>query len=65
VSRDNKTACRCPYCDGPAEKEATICSPCSVKVAVCPDCGKPLPHGEQSCPDCSGRMKTAQGRKSK
>jgi hypothetical protein len=62
MSRDKKTACRCPYCDGPAEKESTICAPCSVTIEVCPDCGKPLPKGRKTCPECEGRARTGQGR---
>jgi hypothetical protein len=65
MSRDKQAACHCPYCDGPVADDAELCTPCTVTVAVCPDCGKPLPRGRKTCPECEGRAKPGQGRNAK
>jgi predicted amidophosphoribosyltransferase len=62
MSRDKKPECGCPYCDGPAATDESLCSPCGVQVERCPDCGGPLPRGRKHCPDCEGRLQTGQGR---
>ena len=62
MKKDAKTDCRCPFCDGPVEKEPSICSPCGAGVRYCPACGKPIPHAEESCPSCAGRKTTNQRR---
>jgi predicted amidophosphoribosyltransferase len=52
MSRDTAGKCRCPYCDGPSEKESTICTPCSVTIRRCEKCGRVLEQEQHQCPDC-------------
>ncbi len=48
---DKKTAgCHCPYCDEPLLGD--FCKPCSVEIVRCPKCNKPIPQGEEECPEC-------------
>jgi hypothetical protein len=52
MSREPRTACRCPYCDAPMAGEDSLCKPCGVAIDRCGKCGKPLPRGAKTCPAC-------------
>ena len=50
---EGKGDCACPFCDAPVEKISPLCKACGVAINHCSSCGKPLPKGEKSCPDCN------------
>ncbi len=64
MSRDQDRGCRCPYCDGPADKDSSLCSPCGARVRRCEKCGKPIPADTRDCPDC-GRGQSDQSRRNR
>jgi len=52
---NRNTGCQCPYCDGPASTDDSVCTPCRVEVRTCPSCGRPLPKDAPACTECDGQ----------
>jgi predicted amidophosphoribosyltransferase len=55
MSRERKTACRCPFCETPLADEKSFCKPCGATIRCCEKCGKPLPKDATACPSCGAR----------
>ena len=47
---------KCELCGALLDAETLCCPACGAKYAwLCPDCGEPLPGGEERCPRCGER----------
>ena len=46
------TALICPYCDGPLERNAKLCSLCKRFIQICPYCDEPLRQDAKFCRFC-------------
>ena len=54
-TREQKVACRCPYCEVTIEPESAICIVCRMVIIDCSSCGKPMRQDAEVCPSCGGR----------
>jgi hypothetical protein len=48
-----KSECKCPYCDKPVDPRPPFCKPCDKEFEICDICGKPVPKGADFCPHCN------------
>ncbi len=48
----------CPYCDKEiAEASFPFCQACQTTVFYCPQCRKPVPRDNKTCPHCGAELK--------
>jgi predicted amidophosphoribosyltransferase len=51
---EEKTTCRCPFCDNALVMPYPFCQVCGAVILYCPECGQPMPRDAEVCPYCSG-----------
>ncbi len=48
----------CPYCDEEMpEVSSPYCKACEVTIFYCPECRKPVPRENKTCPHCGAEVR--------
>jgi len=51
----------CPYCDEEiTAADFPYCQACKITIFYCPECRKPLPRENETCPHCGTEIKGKQ-----
>jgi len=55
--QEEKTKCKCPYCDSEMPISQDLCDICKIRFIECTNCGQRFTDKLEKCPKCGEVVK--------